>query len=217
MARKKKLEMEIVNHNAAGIDVGSRSHYVAVSQALEDVKEFYHEFYGASNASLVIAGDIDVEETKRLVQQWFGEIPSGPEVAPLDPMPVTLAESKSLYFKDNFAKLPELRMVFPTVEDYNEDMYALEVLGNLLSGSRKSPLYKEIVEMEKIITSADFKPMTENVELHACFEKIGDQTKFTFSVIHETEDYCKQQEKMGFYNGWGSAFDRLELLVIKPE
>lgn len=40
MARKKKLTMEIVNHNAAGIDVGSRSHYVAVGQALEDVKEF---------------------------------------------------------------------------------------------------------------------------------------------------------------------------------
>ncbi|WP_109831816.1 SRPBCC domain-containing protein [Reichenbachiella versicolor] len=74
--------------------------------------------------------------------------------------------------------------------------------------------YKEIVEMEKIVTSADFRPMTENVELHASFEKLDNQTKFTFSVIHETEDYCKQQEKMGFYNGWGSAFDRLESLVI---
>jgi len=40
MTRKKKIEMEIVNHNAAGIDVGSRSHYVAVGQSLEDVKEF---------------------------------------------------------------------------------------------------------------------------------------------------------------------------------
>ena len=40
MARKKKIEMEIVNYNAAGIDVGSRSHFVAVGQSLEDVKEF---------------------------------------------------------------------------------------------------------------------------------------------------------------------------------
>jgi len=75
-------------------------------------------------------------------------------------------------------------------------------------------IYKEIIEMEKIVTSADFKPMTENVELHAYFEKIDDQTKFTFNVIHETEEYCKQQEKMGFYNGWGSAFERLQLLVL---
>jgi len=40
MKRKKKIEMDIINYNAAGIDVGSRSHYVAVGQSLEDVKEF---------------------------------------------------------------------------------------------------------------------------------------------------------------------------------
>ena len=77
--------------------------------------------------------------------------------------------------------------------------------------------YKEIVEMEKIVTSADFRPMTENVELHAYFEQLDNKTKFTFSVVHETEEYCKQQEKMGFYNGWGSAFERLESLVTKSK
>lgn len=77
--------------------------------------------------------------------------------------------------------------------------------------------YKEIIEMEKIITSADFRPMTENVELHAYFERQGDQTKFTFSVVHETEEYCKQQEEMGFYNGWASAFDRLEILLLSTK
>lgn len=74
-------------------------------------------------------------------------------------------------------------------------------------------VYKEIVEMEKIVTTADFRPMTENVELHALFERLGSQTKFTFSVIHETEEYCQQQEKMGSYNGWGSAFNRLDVML----
>ena len=69
--------------------------------------------------------------------------------------------------------------------------------------------YAEIVEMEKIVTSADFKPMTEGVELHILFAADGDKTKFTFHVVHETEEYCKQQEEMGFYNGWGSVFDNL--------
>ncbi len=40
MTRKKKISMEVINHHAAGIDVGSKSHYVAVGQSLEDVKEF---------------------------------------------------------------------------------------------------------------------------------------------------------------------------------
>lgn len=71
-------------------------------------------------------------------------------------------------------------------------------------------VYSEIVELEKIISSADFKPMTEGVEIQALFEENGDKTKFTFNVVHPTEEYCKQQEKMGFYNGWGSVFDGLE-------
>lgn len=69
--------------------------------------------------------------------------------------------------------------------------------------------YLEITKYEKIRTSADFKPMTEGVELQVSFEKEGGHTKFTFSVVHPTEEYCKQQEEMGFYNGWGSVLERL--------
>lgn len=117
---------------------------------IDDVKEFYNQYYGASNATLVIAGDIDFDETKKQVEKWFGEIPSGPDVEKQDPMPVILTETKSLYFEDNFAKLPELRMVFPTVEEYHKDSYALQVLGQLLSGSKKSPLYTTVVEEQKL-------------------------------------------------------------------
>lgn len=70
--------------------------------------------------------------------------------------------------------------------------------------------YLEIMESSHVVTSADFKPMTIGVQLHAIFEADGEQTKFTFHCVHETEEYCKQQEAMGFYNGWGSTFDRLE-------
>ncbi len=68
--------------------------------------------------------------------------------------------------------------------------------------------YSEIVEFQKIVTSANFRPMTEGVEIRALFEKNGDKTNFTFSVVHPTEEYKLQQEKMGFYNGWGSTLDR---------
>ena len=74
-------------------------------------------------------------------------------------------------------------------------------------------VYSEIIELEKIISSANFKPMTEGVEIQALFEANGDKTEFTFNVVHETEEYCKQQEKMGILNGWGSVFDRLETFV----
>ena len=74
-------------------------------------------------------------------------------------------------------------------------------------------IYSEIIELEKIFSSANFKPMTSGVEIQALFEENGDKTNFTFNVVHPTEEYCKQQEKMGIMNGWGSVFDRLETFV----
>lgn len=71
-------------------------------------------------------------------------------------------------------------------------------------------VYSVIVEKEKIHSLADFKPMTEGVEIQAHFRANGDKTEFTFNVVHETEAYCRQQEEMGFYNGWGSVFNNLE-------
>ncbi len=75
--------------------------------------------------------------------------------------------------------------------------------------------YLEIVELQKIITTADFRPMTEGVELQAIFEANGEETNFIFNVVHKSEEYRNQQEAMGIYNGWGSAFDRLDTFVCK--
>ncbi len=74
-------------------------------------------------------------------------------------------------------------------------------------------VYSEIVEFKRICSSANFKPMTEGVEIQAIFETNGDQTDFTFNVVHATAEYRIQQEKMGILNGWGSVFDRLETFV----
>lgn len=76
--------------------------------------------------------------------------------------------------------------------------------------------YLTIEPPKKLITSANFLPMTEGVIMEVHLEKRDEQTEFTFYVIHETEEYKLQQEKMGVYNGWGSVFDRLaEFLADK--
>ncbi len=120
---------------------------------LDDLKEFYNQYYGASNATLAIVGDINIEETKAKVERWFGEIRPGPQIEPLPVTPVSLAETKKLYFEDNFAKLPELRMIFPTVEDRHDDVDALNVLASLLADSKNSPLHKMVVERDKLAPS----------------------------------------------------------------
>ncbi|MEL6673257.1 MAG: SRPBCC domain-containing protein [Bacteroidota bacterium] len=70
-------------------------------------------------------------------------------------------------------------------------------------------VYKVIEEWKKIFSSADFKPMTEGVDIQAIFEEAGEQTHFTFNVVHATAEYAQQQKDMGFDKGWGSVFDNL--------
>jgi len=122
---------------------------------LDDVRKFYDRYYGANNATLVIAGDVDAEEIRPLVDQWFGEIRRGPEVEPSPPQAITLEETKSVYHVDNFAKVPELRLTFPTVEQYHPDSYALEALGSILSEGKRAPLYKVLVEERKLAPDVD--------------------------------------------------------------
>ena len=74
-------------------------------------------------------------------------------------------------------------------------------------------IYTVIEEHAKIFSTANFKPMTEGIEIQAIFEENGDKTNFTFNIVHPTEDYCKQQTDMGILNGWGSVFDRLKLFL----
>lgn len=78
-------------------------------------------------------------------------------------------------------------------------------------------IYSEIIEYKKIVTSADFKPMTLGVEIQILFEESGNKTIFTLICVSPTEEYCRQQEKMGFYNGWGSVFNRLEAYLQESD
>jgi zinc protease len=120
---------------------------------LKDVHDFYTKFYGPNNATLVVAGDFDVEQTKKWIEKYFGEIKSSASVEPLQPMRVELDNFKRAYYEDNFAQSPELMLLFPTVEQYSKDSYALEVLADLIGRGKKSPLYKIIVEEKKLAPS----------------------------------------------------------------
>ena len=64
--------------------------------------------------------------------------------------PVTLNETKKLYYEDNFARVPQLTITYPGVYQYHPDSYALEVLATYLSQGKKAPLNKVLVEDKKI-------------------------------------------------------------------
>lgn len=74
-------------------------------------------------------------------------------------------------------------------------------------------VFSEIVENAKIVTTGEFGMLTNGVILTILFEAQGDKTQLTFTVTHPSEEYCKQQEKMGAMNGWGTVLSNLETHV----
>jgi zinc protease len=117
---------------------------------VEDVRAFHKKFYSPNNAFLVISGDFASEDVKAMVEKYFGEIPQGEPVEDRKPMPVSLSSTVKLYHEDNFARAPMLTMVFPTVERYSKDSYALNFLGDLLANTKKAPLYTVLVKDKKM-------------------------------------------------------------------
>ena len=125
---------------------------------VEDVRAFHKKFYAPNNATLTVSGDINKEEVKALIEKYFGEIPAGESIEKREPMPATIASTVRLYHEDNFAKAPQLTMVFPTVQRYSKDSYSLNFLGELLANTKKAPLYVVLVKDKKLTS----RVMTRN-------------------------------------------------------
>ena len=121
---------------------------------VDDVKAFHSKFYVPNNTSIVLAGDFELEDVKPLLEKYFGEIPAGEKVSDMEPQTVSLTETKKLYHEDNFARTPQLTMIWPVVEQYNDDAYALDFLAQVLGSGKKSPFYKVIVKDKKLAPRA---------------------------------------------------------------
>jgi zinc protease len=120
--------------------------------SVEDAKTFHDTFYVPNNATIVLSGDFNPADTRKLVEKYFNEIKAGPAISDPAPQLVTVTQTKKLYHEDNFARAAQLTMVWPTVQQYSPDSYALDYLGQLLSRGKKAPMYK-VIEKEKKLAS----------------------------------------------------------------
>lgn len=110
----------------------------------EDVVRFFERYYGPGNASLSIAGDIDPERALSLVETWFGGIPAGPPVPPIDPPAAALREEKRVTLEDE-VQLPRLYLCWLTPALYAPGDAELDILSGVLAGGKSSRLYRRLV------------------------------------------------------------------------
>jgi len=98
---------------------------------------------------LVVAGNFDVEKTKSLIEKYFANIESGEELNHLKTVDKKLDENKVITHEDN-VHLERLYLSWPTGIAYGADDAALDILSDLLTGSKNSRLYKTLVFEKEI-------------------------------------------------------------------
>lgn len=122
--------------------IGSMEDLTAAS--FEDIARFFRTYYVPNNASLVIAGDIDIAATRRLVEKWFSEIPRGKPVPPLTPPPAVLDGVRKKTITDR-VQLPRLYLAWLTPPLFKPGDAALDIVASLLAGGKNSRLYRRLV------------------------------------------------------------------------
>jgi len=132
--------------------IGSMDDLDAAS--LEDVREWFQTYYGAANAVLVLAGDIDAATAKAKVEKYFGDIPSGPPISKHEAWPAKRTGTHRMAMQD---RVPQARIykVWNVPEWGSDEAIDLNLVASILSSGKTSRLYKRLVYDDQIATDAN--------------------------------------------------------------
>ena len=140
--------------------IGSMADLNAAS--LDDVKEWFKTWYGPTNATLVVAGDVKPEDVKARVEKYFGHIPPGP---PIDRPVAWIAKRSGEQRVEMQDRVPQARLylVWNTPQWGTQDDTLLHLAGQVLSQGKTSRLYKRLVYDEQLATDVSATQNTSEI------------------------------------------------------
>ena len=118
---------------------------------LEDVRKFFATYYHPANASLSLAGDIDLDAALSLADTYFGELPPGPSVEAVRPETPPLSSETRLFLEDR-VELPRLYLAWLTVPMFAPGDADLDLAADILANGKTSRLYRRLVFEQRIAT-----------------------------------------------------------------
>src|SRR5438045_3810749 len=136
----------------------------------EDVVAFFKNYYTPSNASLVVAGDLDPARTRQLVEKWFSDIKPGPAPKPLSIPGVALTGIQKKTVTDR-VQLPRLTLAWLTPRHFEPGDSALDVVADILAGGKNSRLYKRLVYELQI--AQDVSAFQDSMNLSSNFQIVA--------------------------------------------
>ena len=121
---------------------------------MEDVKDFFFQFYRPNNAILVVTGNVQTEQVKQLAQKWFGPIEAGkPYVRNLPKEPVQ-EKSRTMDVRAD-VPLDMLMMTWHMGGRFDEGYHATDLITEVLGGGTSARLYEQLIKVKQIFSSID--------------------------------------------------------------
>jgi zinc protease len=128
--------------------IGSMEHLDAAT--LEEFQDFNKIFYTPNNAVLVVAGQIDVAQTKKWIQKYFGPIPKGADLEYTNIIEQPITQTIKATYQDPNIQIPMLVTSYRTPSMKTRDARVLDLISSYLSDGKSSKLYKKIVDEKKM-------------------------------------------------------------------
>lgn len=143
-------EMAYTVHPYRWMTIGQELKHIEEA-SLQDVKDFFFKHYTPSNAILVVAGNIETEEVKRLAEKWFSDIPSGERYnRQVAAEPVQTEARKKTVYRD--VPLDALYKCWHMPSRLDKGYYVTDLITDILGGGASSRLYQVLVK-EKMLFS----------------------------------------------------------------
>ena len=127
--------------------IGEMMHLDAAT--LEEFNAYFKKYYVPNNAVLVIAGDIDSAKAKKLITDYFKDIPRGEDIARNFPKETLITETIKATAYDTNIQIPAIIATYRTPGFKERDAYVLDMISSYLSGGKSSVLYKKLVDEQK--------------------------------------------------------------------
>ncbi|MEL7371690.1 MAG: pitrilysin family protein, partial [Myxococcota bacterium] len=138
-------------HPYYGDVIGSMADIGAANIA--DVQDFFRTYYTPANATLTLAGDFDIADTKALIQKYFGTLKGKPAPPRAEIAAPKLTKEVRIEFPEPVGQLQKLVMVWMGPSAYQTDAATLDVLAHVISGTRSSRLDRKVSFEDRIAQS----------------------------------------------------------------
>ena len=182
-------------HPYSQTTIGKMEHLDAAT--LEEFMAFNKKYYIPNNATLTVAGDIDIPQAKGWIKDYFGSIPRGPEIQRSFPKESPITETIKAEAFDPNIQIPAVFLAYRTPGRNSRDARVLDVISTYLSQGKSSKLYKKLVDDKKMsLQVAAFNLNNEDYSTYVILSLPLGQNTLETLITEIDEEVSKIQKEL---------------------